>query len=275
MSSSVDYNLSYDALYIQVDRMGHENPLTCLVVDLKGVDPDDAFSLIPYEKGQTFLRYLENVVGGSDNFEPFLRKYFDSFKFKSIDSDHFKQLFEEHFKEENLSVIDWQTWFYKPGMPPVIPEYDLTLTNACNELKEKWISWKEEDPIPLTSDDFEKLSPHQKIYLLQLILDLKTPQPLTKLREIERVFRLTNVKNSEIRFRWLRICLQAHWEEKIQDALDLVNEIGRMKFVRPIYRDLYAWEEARERAIENFKNSRVYMMHVVAHTVSNDLHLNE
>lgn len=44
--------------------MGHNNLLTCLVVDLKGVDPDDAFSVVPYEKGQTFLRYLESVVGG-------------------------------------------------------------------------------------------------------------------------------------------------------------------------------------------------------------------
>lgn len=48
----------------QIERMGHSNPLTCLVADLKGVDPDDAFSLVPYEKGQTFLRYLESVVGG-------------------------------------------------------------------------------------------------------------------------------------------------------------------------------------------------------------------
>lgn len=48
--------------------MGHDNPLTCLVVDLKGVSPDDAFSLVPYEKGQTFLRYLENVVGGPRKF---------------------------------------------------------------------------------------------------------------------------------------------------------------------------------------------------------------
>lgn len=45
--------------------MGAENPLTKLVPDLKGgVHPDDAFSKVPYEKGQTFLRYLENVVGG-------------------------------------------------------------------------------------------------------------------------------------------------------------------------------------------------------------------
>lgn len=44
--------------------MGHDNPLTCLVVDLDNVHPDDSFSKVPYEKGHTFLRYIEVVVGG-------------------------------------------------------------------------------------------------------------------------------------------------------------------------------------------------------------------
>ena len=28
------------------------------------MDPDDAFSKVPYEKGSTFLWYLEDLVGG-------------------------------------------------------------------------------------------------------------------------------------------------------------------------------------------------------------------
>ena len=34
------------------------------MVNLDGVDPDDAFSVVPYEKGSTFLWYLEDTVGG-------------------------------------------------------------------------------------------------------------------------------------------------------------------------------------------------------------------
>ena len=47
-----------------VDVMGHDNPFTALVVDLDGVDPDEAFSSVPYGKGSTFLWYLEDLVGG-------------------------------------------------------------------------------------------------------------------------------------------------------------------------------------------------------------------
>ena len=43
---------------------GKEHPYTHLVPDLKGVDPDDAFSTVPYEKGSNFLMYLEQKLGG-------------------------------------------------------------------------------------------------------------------------------------------------------------------------------------------------------------------
>ena len=49
---------------IKVDTIGPTNQLTCLIPDLTGVDPDDAFSTVPYEKGQTLLWYLESLVGG-------------------------------------------------------------------------------------------------------------------------------------------------------------------------------------------------------------------
>ena len=53
-----------DLKYSVMDIQGETNPLTALVVDLTGVDPDDAFSVVPYAKGSTFLWYLEDTIGG-------------------------------------------------------------------------------------------------------------------------------------------------------------------------------------------------------------------
>ena len=36
-----------------VDRFGPDHPHTCLCPRLKGIDPDDAFSSVPYEKGSS------------------------------------------------------------------------------------------------------------------------------------------------------------------------------------------------------------------------------
>ena len=46
-----------------MDRYGESNPLTALVPKLGEIDPDDAFSAVPYEKGFTLLYYLETLVG--------------------------------------------------------------------------------------------------------------------------------------------------------------------------------------------------------------------
>lgn len=54
----------YELLKTTVQSMGQEHPYTVLVPDMRGVDPDDWTSPIPYEKGYYFLRYLENIIGG-------------------------------------------------------------------------------------------------------------------------------------------------------------------------------------------------------------------
>ncbi len=82
--------------------------------DLRGVDPDDAFSTIPYEKGSTFLWYLEELVGGGAKFEPFLRAYYTAFSYKSIDSDTFKEFFLKYFATEEAVKVN-NLHFYPSG----------------------------------------------------------------------------------------------------------------------------------------------------------------
>ncbi len=47
---------------------------------------------------------------------------------------------------------------------------------------------------------------------------------------------LSQVKNAEIRFCWIRLGLRSKWEDAVPRAVDMVTEQGRMKFLRPIYR---------------------------------------
>jgi len=57
----------------------------------------------------------------------FLRDYLSKHRLKSIDSDDFKDDFISYFtnmgKSREIADIDWDTWLYSPGMPPVIPTY--------------------------------------------------------------------------------------------------------------------------------------------------------
>ena len=55
--------IGWKALEDSVDAFGHDHEYTKLIVDLKGKDPDDAFSTVPYEKGFVFLYHLEKLLG--------------------------------------------------------------------------------------------------------------------------------------------------------------------------------------------------------------------
>lgn len=122
----------------------HDQPeFTQLVIDLKGKDPDDAFSTIPYEKGYHFLYYLERTVG-KDKFDKFIPHYFTKWSGKSLDSYEFKDTFNNFFSnlegtdlKAQLGSIDWDAWFYKPGLPPK-PDFNTTLVDACYALADKW-----------------------------------------------------------------------------------------------------------------------------------------
>lgn len=159
-------------------------------------------------------------------------------------------------------------------MPPIIPKYDVSLLQAVTKFKEQWLNW---NGTSSASSDllllFHNLTTNQVIQVLQDIFELE-PQPLDKVKATDQLFNLGSTKNAEIKFRWLRISLKAHWEEKIEETLQWLNTVGRMKYVRPLYRDLYNWEEARPKAIDNFQKNWKNMMYVTAYTAAKELHLN-
>ena len=124
-----------------------EGKLTKLIPDLSGVDPDDAFSRVPYEKGFSLLYYLEGVVGGPEVFDPWMKAFLQAYKFQAITSwdmvDHFTSYFAggAHGGEpiDVSSIVDWDAWFFNPGMPHVANEFDTTLRDACDSLADQWV----------------------------------------------------------------------------------------------------------------------------------------
>lgn len=57
------------------------------------------------------------------------------------------------------------------------------------------------------------------------------------------------------------------------DALNFATSVGRLKFVRPLFRDVYAWEEMRQQAIDTYFLYRNKMMYLTREMLAKDLHL--
>ncbi|KAI6657704.1 hypothetical protein LOD99_449 [Oopsacas minuta] len=273
----------YDSLLNSVKRFGSDHEFTKLVPTVRDTDPDDAFSSVPYEKGSCFLFHLESLVGGPDNFDPFIKAYIDKFKGDGlITTDLFKKFFLEFFSEEVgtgcFSSLDWDNWFYSPGMPApsIIPScFDSSLQQPCIELSNRWINISADELATLDSsfELYSSLSPLQKRDLLSLLLRADIPLPITHLIKMKTLYNMEDSKNAEIKFKWLSLCLRSNWEEMYVQVASFLTEVGRMKFVRPLYRNLYKAENGRDIALKLFKQHKHIYHNICATMVAKDLEI--
>ncbi|KAF7549370.1 hypothetical protein G7Z17_g6433 [Cylindrodendrum hubeiense] len=112
--------VGWQELEYGIESYGGDDSLdTAMVLDFRGKRPDDIMSTIVYEKGYTFLRYLEETVGRS-SWLPFVPYYFTKFSKKAVDSTQMKfvrPLFEGLISVDGslaLQVYEKYKTFYHP-----------------------------------------------------------------------------------------------------------------------------------------------------------------
>jgi leukotriene-A4 hydrolase len=57
-----------------------------------------------------------------------------------LTSEDFKTYFLDYFKDKDLDSIDWNAWFYSPGMPPIQNKFNDILSKKSVDLASRWIS---------------------------------------------------------------------------------------------------------------------------------------
>jgi leukotriene-A4 hydrolase len=253
---------------------------TQLVVDLKAQqDPDDAFSTVPYEKGSTFLFYLENLLGGKPVFDPFIPFYFTKFKGKSLDSYQFKDTLYEYFtdKKNVLDSIDWDSWFFAPGLPPK-PDFDTSVADACYKLSNRWVealsdSKKMDDYAKdFSSKDIEFWTSTQAVVFLNTVADefekslVNTEEAVKALNE---VYSFASSSNAEVISRWYRLAGNAKLESEYTKLANWLGTVGRMKFVRPGFRVLKSVDV--KLAQETFQKNKDFYHPICRALVEKDL----
>ncbi|KAK6748267.1 hypothetical protein RB195_001103 [Necator americanus] len=248
---------------------------TKLIQDHTNVDPDVAFSCVPYEKGSALLFYLEQKLGGAEVFEAYLRDYINTFAHKAIDSYQWKKHLYEYFndKKDILNTVVFDAWFYAVGMPPEKPDYGQTMIVACEALFKLWIEVDEEQADKITDDIYKCMQPLQQIEFISQLWQHDPPLEHWKLEALNNLYGLNNSENCEILLNWIRLCIKAKWEPIIEKALKFVTSQGRLKYCRPVYRDLTGWPAAKSRARDSYIKSRSSMHPITAEMIAKDLHM--
>lgn len=251
--------IGWSALEDSIQHFGEKHEFTKLVIDLKGKDPDDAFSSIPYEKGFVFLYYIEKLIG-KDVFDTFIPHYFKTWSGKSLDSYDFKTTLLNFFKDdkkttEKLNTIDWDTWFYKPGYPPK-PDYDTSLVDEVYSLAKKWESFTQHGDSEFTPkpSDITGWSANQLVIFLEKILTFSKPLPAEHARYMGSYYSLRETHNVEVSSRYYQVALVSGDSSIKPLVTEMLGKVGRMKFVRPLYRCLIASDV--ELAVETFEKNK-------------------
>lgn len=223
---------------------GVEHNFTSLSPNYDGVDPDDGFSQVPYEKGATFLEYLENICG-KDTFQKVMQKYIKTYQFKSVKYEDFKHIYEDVVKDEKLlKTIDWEKWIKSPGFPLVEPCFKSVLIEQANKLAEDFINNKvdinDTKKCEDIFNDFIKWHTNHKLAFLDYFI-----QNIEKLNDdvyinLKKVFKFNHFSyNMEIKNFWFQICLKSKHDDCINDIKNFVTKIGRMKYIKPIFMEWF------------------------------------
>lgn len=241
--------IGWNDLENSINAMGKSaERYSTLVQDLKDQsDPDDAFSTVPYEKGSNLLYHIETVLGGTEKFDPFIPHYFNKFKYSSLDTYEFLDTLYDFFPEDkaNLDGIDWETWLYKPGMPPVKPNFDTSLVDECYDLADKWynvVTSKKAIDGSFHHKDISKFSANQSVVFLDTlssfnkIKNFKWAVYQTALSQMSEIYSAySQSTNCEVLFRWYLLQVGGHNKLFYNKLGEWLGTVGRMKFVRPGY----------------------------------------
>jgi len=244
-----------------------------MVLDLKGKDPDDAFSSVPYEKGFNFLYYLDQLVG-REKWDTFIPNYFQKFRTKSLTSFDFKDTLLEFFASDSeasaaLKQVDWDEKFYAPGLPTK-PDFDTTLVDVCYALARCWESIGSTGFLPKQSD-IKGWKSGQVVVFLEAITDLQQPLSKASVTKMKNAYGLLNSANAEILSRFLTVGLKAKDETMYPVAAEALGKWGRMKFVRPLFRLLNECD--RDLAVKTFRKFEEFYHPICREAVRKDLKL--
>jgi aminopeptidase N len=222
-----------------------------LAIDLRGRDPDDGMSDIPYEKGRFFLGWLESRVGAAP-LQAFLKDYFAHFSFQSITVEQFLGYLDTKLLANHPGAVppaELRRWIFDPGLPAsaIRPQSDalarvdtaraafLAGTTAAAELP--YATW----------------TTQERLYFLN---NLPQVMPRRQLDALDGALRLTDEGNNEVAFSWLAIAIRSDYAPAWPRLEHYLVSIGRRKLIVPLYEALMKTPAGARRARATYARAR-------------------
>jgi len=224
---------------------------TQLYIDLKGRDPDDAFSGVPYTKGQLFLIYLEKKFG-RDRFDAFVLEYFDSHAFQSLGTTNFVKYLKANLTHKYPNIVsdeEVNEWIYEQGLPVFVPKPTSTAFSTIDQQISQWLA----DGITIAQLPTASWTLHEWLHFINnLPLDVKAE----RMSSLDKAFDLTHSNNAEIAHAWYLLSVRAGYKVVYPAMSEYLIAIGRRKLIVPLYKELAQTEQGKAWALKVYQQAR-------------------
>lgn len=255
--------LSRQDLANAVKDKGDTSKDTHLKGNYKGRDPEDATSDIVYDKGFAFVQTIEAVVGRT-RLDTFLKNWFNTYAFQSRNTEQFLEYLNKELIKGDKAIADKiriDAWVYGPGIPKNIPQ---SVSANFNKIDSAVANLR---TAPVTGLSKKIRSTNELLYFLAHL-----PADLTadEMSALDKEFKFTQSGNSEVQSAWYTLAIRNKYTHANPYIEKFLTEVGRRKFLRPLYGEMVKTPEGKEWAKRIYVKARANY-HPVSYTTIDEL----
>lgn len=235
---------------LETDEIGEDSKDTALYVEYADRNPDEVPTTFAYEKGALFLRMMEDSLG-RDNWDRFLKGYFDSHAFQTMTTKRFIRYLKENlFAGEDstrYASLKIDEWIYQAGMPSNAP---VVKSQRFDAVDAQIAAFKSGVPASgLYAKGWTTLE-------WQRFLD-GLPQQLAheRLQDLDDKFKFSQA-NAVLQRSWFPIVINSNYQPAYPALEEFLTTIGRRYLLRPVYMELAKTPEGLEFARRVFKKAK-------------------
>lgn len=214
-------------------------------------DPDENLTGTVYTKGAWFLQFLEQRFG-RDNFDAFLRGYFDHFAFQSISTQQFVDYAKANLLDKypgKVTQAEFDAWLYEPGVPSNAPQTPSARFDAIDAARKAWLDAGTLPDKAATA----KWSTQEWVHFIEGM-----PETLSvdQLKALDAAYKITGTPNGEIAQRWYPLTVRSGYTQANEAIAAFLQRIGRRKLIMPTYSELVKTPAGLKLAEETFAKAK-------------------
>ena len=214
-------------------------------------DPDENLTGTVYTKGAWFLQFLEQRFG-RDNFDAFLRGYFDHFAFQSISTQQFVDYAKVNLLDKypgKVTQAEFDAWLYEPGVPSNAPQTPSARFDAIDAARKAWIDAGTLPDKAATA----KWSTQEWVHFIE---GMPETLSIDQLKALDAAYKITGTPNGEIAQRWYPLTVRSGYTQANAAIAAFLQRIGRRKLIMPTYSELVKTPAGLKLAEETFAKAK-------------------